>query len=192
MRRTRAKAALLAATIVTALSFDASSARAEAPALCEQEMAHAASASGIPLGVLYAVALTETGARSKFNPFDLDIDGRALHPHSIPEALATIAQERAHGAKFVDIGCMQINYEWHGKDFGSIEQMFDPRTNVRYAANFLKQLEAREGTWTLAVARYNAGPNNNAAQKKYVCSVIRNMISVGMAAWTPTARSFCA
>ena len=41
-----------------------------------------------------------------------------------------------------------------------------------------------------AVARYNAGPGNPAAEKTYVCSVIRNMVASGFGQWTPTlARS---
>jgi hypothetical protein len=182
---------LLFVALTAGYFSDALPARADPAHMCEEEMTRAAALSNVPLGVLYAVALTETGARSHFNPFDLDVDGRAIHPVSLQDALSKIADERAHGAKFIDIGCMQINYEWHGKDFASMTEMFDPRQNVRYAAKFLNDLKAREGTWTLAVARYNAGPDNNAAQKKYVCQVIRNMVSVGMAAWTPNARSFC-
>ena len=50
--------------------------------------------------------------------------------------------------------------------------MFDPAHNVEYAANFLKALRAEEGNWTLAVARYNAGPDNPRRRKIYVCAVI--------------------
>ena len=59
------------------------------------------------------------------------------------------------------------------------------------AANFLKALKAQEGSWTLAVARYNAGPGNPAAERTYVCSVIRNMIASGFGAWTANARALC-
>ena len=69
--------------------------------------------------------------------------------------------------------------------------MFDPAHNVDYAARFLNELKTREGTWTLAVARYNAGPNNNPAQKKYVCDVIGRMVKSGFGSWTDKARSFC-
>ena len=86
---------------------------------------------------------------------------------------------------------MQINQRWHGADFHSVAEMFDPASNVRYAATFLKELRSREGSWTLAVARYNAGPNNDPAQKKYVCAVIRNMVASGMGQWTANARAFC-
>jgi soluble lytic murein transglycosylase-like protein len=43
----------------------------------------------------------------------------------------------------------------------------------------------------MAVARYNAGPDNDAAQKKYVCAVIANMITSGFGAWTDNALRFC-
>ena len=86
---------------------------------------------------------------------------------------------------------MQINYRWHGDKFASVNEMFDPAHNVDYAARFLRDLKAREGTWTLAVARYNAGPNNNAAQKIYVCGVIRKMVKSGFGSWTDNARNFC-
>ena len=69
--------------------------------------------------------------------------------------------------------------------------MFDPERNVRYAAALLKTLRAQEGTWTMAVARYNAGPNNPKAQRAYVCAVIAHMVASGTGAWTPNARAFC-
>ena len=44
---------------------------------------------------------------------------------------------------------------------------------------FLRDLKVRERTWTMAVARYNAGPDNDPAQKKYVCGVLARMIASG-------------
>jgi Transglycosylase SLT domain len=154
-------------------------------------MALAARINDIPLDVLYAVGLTETGARDGFNPYDMDVDGRAIHPNSLDEALAMFHAQMSAGAKFIDIGCMQINYQWHSKEFGSLVDMFDPRQNVRFAARFLKQLRAEESSWTLAVARYNASPNNNVAQKKYVCAVLSNLVASGLGKWTPAAIAFC-
>ena len=154
-------------------------------------MARAAQANGIPLNILYSVALTETGHRGALNPFDMNVDGRSVHASALVEALARIDQERAHGAKLIDVGCMQINIHWHGKNFNSISEMFDPARNVAYAAGYLKQLRNQQGTWTLAVARYNAGPGNPAAQKNYVCAVIGNIVASGFGGWTPGARAFC-
>ena len=182
----------MASTALATASFSAPvHASAAASQVCEQEMVRAAQANDIPLNVLYAVGLTETGRKGTLNPFDMNVDGRSVSSASLSEALSKFESERAKGAQLIDIGCMQINQRWHGANFHSVADMFDPARNVRYAANFLKELRSREGTWTLAVARYNAGPNNDAAQKKYVCAVIRNMVASGMGQWTPNARAFC-
>jgi soluble lytic murein transglycosylase-like protein len=86
---------------------------------------------------------------------------------------------------------MQINFQFHGSRFRSLAEMFDPETNVDYGANFLKTLRAEAGNWTLAVARYNAGPGNPTAERAYVCAVIRNMVASGFGQWTPDARALC-
>jgi soluble lytic murein transglycosylase-like protein len=158
---------------------------------CEQEMARAARVNGIPLNILYSVGLTETGQNGTLNPYDMNIDGRAVHSGSLSEALARFAFESEHGAKLIDVGCMQINHHWHAARFNSLSEMFDPVRNVDYAANYLKELKAQEGSWTLAVARYNAGPDNPRAQKNYVCTVIGNMVASGLGQWTANAREFC-
>ncbi len=108
----------------------------------------------------------------------------------LPEALRRSGAAQARGAKFIDIGCMQINHRWHAAHFPSLEAMFDTRRNVEYAAHFLKELRAREASWTLAVARYNSGPDNDRAQKKYVCAVIGNMVRSGLGGWTDKRAKF--
>jgi soluble lytic murein transglycosylase-like protein len=138
---------------------------------CEREMARASQQHGIPLGILYAVGLTETGRRGALYPYALGADGQTV--------------------KLIDLGCMQINHYYHGDKFASVRAMFDPARNVDYAARFLKELKQREGSWTMAVARYNAGPNNQPAQKRYVCHIVAHLVSSGFGAWTDKARSFC-
>jgi soluble lytic murein transglycosylase-like protein len=183
--------------LVTAAIFtfsappDAHAARSAAPNACEREMTRAAKRYDIPLGVLYAVGLTETGKRGSLQPFAMNIEGRAHYSKSVADAVEYFLEARADGAVLIDIGCMQINQHYHGDAFASVEEMFDPRKNVDYAAAFLQQLKAREGSWTMAVARYHAGPNNNPAQKRYVCSVIANMVATGFGSWTRNARLFC-
>ena len=154
-------------------------------------MTRAAQDYDVPLNVLYAVGLTETGTRGMLSPYDINVDGRSIQSESLEQALDRVERELARGAKYIDVGCMQINRRWHGQKFRSLREMFDPVVNVRYAARFLKELKSREGSWTLAVARYNAGPDNDPAQKKYVCAVIRNMIASRLGRWTDSARQFC-
>jgi soluble lytic murein transglycosylase-like protein len=158
---------------------------------CEREMARAAQVHGIPLGVLYAVGLTETGRGDSLRPYALNIEGKAVYDISKAEALTRFASARHAGAKMIDVGCMQINHHFHARHFASVEDMLDPARNVDYAASLLRQLRAREGSWTLAVARYHAGPHNDPAQKRYVCRVIANLAATGFGAWTEDARAFC-
>ena len=79
-----------------------------------------------------------------------------------------------------------------GQNFASIEEMREPAKNVDYAARFLRQLREREGSWTMAVARYHAGPNKDPAQRRYVCRLIANMVASGFSSWTAEARAFYA
>ncbi len=158
---------------------------------CEHEVSLAAQRYQIPLAVFYAVGLNETGAHGRLQPYSMNIDGRPAVSASLSEALARFQQAKAQGARMIDIGCMQINHHYHGARFPSLEAMFDPARNVDYAARFLRELKGRERTWTMAVARYNAGPDNDPAQKRYVCGVLTRMVASGFGAWTDSARNFC-
>jgi soluble lytic murein transglycosylase-like protein len=159
--------------------------------VCEREMRNASTRYDVPLGVLYAVGLTESGHRESLQPFAMNIAGEPYFARDLADALRRFDQARGEGKTLIDIGCMQINHRFHGEKFASVAAMFEPRGNVDYAAKFLKVLRGQEGSWTLAVARYHAGPNNNPAQKKYVCTVIANMVATGFGSWTDQARAFC-
>ena len=154
-------------------------------------MLRAAKAHDVPVGVLYAVALTETGQRGNLNAYAMNVAGRPVFNADLAAALSVFVSARQSGIKLIDIGCMQINHHFHGDRFNSVEDMFDPRRNVDYAATFLKRLRVTEGSWTAAVARYHAGPGNVSAQKTYVCAVIRNMVASGFGGWTTESQSFC-
>ncbi|WP_420415570.1 transglycosylase SLT domain-containing protein [Roseibium sp.] len=154
-------------------------------------MVAAAQKYRVPLGILYAVGLTETGRRNSLYPHALNIEGKSVFPPSRQAAKSDIEAARKRGKKLIDIGCMQINHHYHGDRFNSLEHMLEPKANVQYAARFLKELRGRQGSWTMAVARYHAGPNNNPAQKRYVCTVIRNMVATGFGNWTTQSKAFC-
>jgi soluble lytic murein transglycosylase-like protein len=191
-----AKKAILRIPLVllTAICIsDPAPARAPVPAkLCEREMIRASRKYSVPLGMLYAVGLTETGQKGSLQPYALNVEGKAVYGIDKRTALEQFARAKAAGAKLIDMGCMQINHYFHAEHFASLDEMLDPGKNVDYAARFLKQLREREGSWTMAVARYHAGPNNNPAQKRYICRVMANMVATGFGEWTPTAQAFCA
>jgi soluble lytic murein transglycosylase-like protein len=189
-------AAILAASAIASLAvFTSDQAQAANAPLaanaCEREMAKAADKSGVPLSVLYAVGLTESGRRQSLQPLAMNIAGAAYYASDLDDALRKFGEARERGLALIDIGCMQIDYHYHGDRFSSVAAMFDPHANVEYGARLLSGLRQQEGSWTLAVARYHAGPNNDPAQKTYVCAVIRNMVATGFGSWTDAARDFC-
>ncbi|WP_214471953.1 lytic transglycosylase domain-containing protein [Mesorhizobium sp. dw_380] len=190
-RTTAAPLRLLASALAAICLSSLASGASAATNPCEPEILRAADRYGVPAGILYAVGLTETGKKGSLQPNALNIEGKAVFPRSRTEALATFANAQREGKTLIDLGCMQINHHYHSSHFRSVEDMLDPRQNVDYAARFLASLHARHETWSMAVARYNAGPDNDPAQKVYVCRVIANMVATGFGKWTTNARAFC-
>ncbi|EHS53761.1 Lytic transglycosylase catalytic [Rhizobium sp. PDO1-076] len=176
-------------TALVLISFTSSA--SASVGVCEREISAAAAKYGVPEGILYSVGLTETGRKGSLQPYAMNVEGRAVYSGDMNEALGAFQVARGQGAKLIDVGCMQINQHFHGDQFTSVQAMFDPKKNVEYAARFLSKLHNRHETWTMAVARYHAGPNNDPAQKRYVCRVIANLVATGYGTWTTNARQFC-
>jgi soluble lytic murein transglycosylase-like protein len=176
--------------IAAAFIFSAPAAAA-ATNPCETEILQASAKYGVPVGILYAVGLTETGNRGSLQPNAMNIEGKAVFPSSAAEALRIFDEAEKRGARLIDLGCMQINHLYHGAHFASVGAMLDPHQNVDYATRFLADLKRQHMSWSMAVARYHAGPDNDPAQKSYVCRVIANMVATGFGRWTENARTFC-
>lgn len=106
----------------------------------------------IPKGLLKAVSKVE----SEYNPLALN-DGLKSHNFKTKqEVIDRISYLVDIGKTNFDIGCMQINYYWHGKNFTSIEEMLDVTENVRYAASLIHGLYKEHGTWQAAVRHYRS------------------------------------
>jgi Transglycosylase SLT domain len=159
--------------------------------LCEHHLKEASVAEGVPLGLLYAVALTETGSGGRLSPYAMNVEGKSALVRSRQEALAVYETAEKQGRRLIDVGCMQINVHYHRRSFNSLEDMFDPRLNIAFAAKFLKSLEQRHGSWTAAVAHYHAGPKNKPAQKRYVCKVLTHLVNAGFGQRTSEAEAYC-
>jgi len=160
--------------------------------VCERQIWQAAERHGVPAAILHSVGLTETGRAGQLHPYALNIEGKSAFPETRAASLRLFRAARQQGKRLIDLGCMQINYHYHGQEFASPADMLDPGKNVDYAARFLAELHDRHGyNWTMAVARYHAGPTNNAAHKRYVCRVIRNLVATGYGRWTEASSQFC-
>jgi hypothetical protein len=91
-------------------------------------------------------------------------------------ARAYVFQHFKRGARSFDVGCFQINYKWHGAAFQSIDQMFDPIENARYAATFLKELYNESGDWSVAAGAYHSRTPEYAQRYKTRFDRIRQKI----------------
>ena len=160
--------------------------------VCEREMAGAARRHNVPLAVLYAVGLNESGRQGRLHPYAINVAGTGSYPASDHQASALVRAAIASGETLIDVGCMQINHHWHHRQFGSLADMLDAGKNVDYGARYLRQLYERHGAWAQAVAIYHAGRANKPAQQRYLCMVIAKLVSSGLGAWTPRARAYCA
>jgi len=129
-------------------------------AICRGAAAQVARESGVPLGVLLAISLTETG-RTQGGAFDpwpwtVNMEGKGVWFPTRQEAQTYVDRHFARGARSFDVGCFQINYRWHGRAFSSVEEMFDPLANARYAARFLGELHEEFGDWSRAAGAYHS------------------------------------
>ena len=158
--------ALLPALLLFAWAVPA---RAQAPLpaspwlLCRAAILRVERGSGIPPGLMLAIALVESGrgdpgsGRIEPWPWTINAGGEGRFLPGRAEAVAAVAALREGGTASVDVGCMQVNLFHHPDAFRGLEQAFDPVENVRYAARFLQGLYARTGNWAQAVAQYHSG-----------------------------------
>ncbi|WP_162630869.1 MULTISPECIES: transglycosylase SLT domain-containing protein [Meridianimarinicoccus] len=161
MQRTGRWIGLIAALWVAAgWPGGAWAARGDAGALCEAAARRASAASGVPLPVLLAVALSESGRKTggRFAPWPwvLNVEGAGAFFDTRDAALAAAQQAIASGRDSTDLGCFQVNFRWHGDAFASLSEMIDPDRNAAYAARFLRELYAESGDWITAVGHYHS------------------------------------
>ncbi len=129
-------------------------------ALCEVAATRAAQVANMPVDVMRALTLVETG-RSRGGafrpwPWTINLEGKGYWFDTRAEAEAFARESLAAGARSFDVGCFQINYRWHGQAFASVEQMFGPQENAAYAARFMGKLFAEGGTWEWAAGAYHS------------------------------------
>lgn len=168
----------LLATLVFLLPYGArADARIAGAKQCTAYIANFERAYGIPSHLLSAISSTETGRyhdRLKIAlpwPWTINVEGKGYYFHSKAEAIAAVKQHQAAGRRSIDIGCMQVNLIHHPNAFANLDQAFDPKYNVRYAASFLRRLYEEEKSWRKAAAAYHSKTPSRGSQ--YVARVFR-------------------
>lgn len=130
--------------------------------LCQTAFLAEERSSGVPPQLLRAIGLVESGradpatGRTISWPWTINVAGVGYFYPSQSEAIAAVTQFRAAGVQSIDVGCLQVNLLHHPTAFGSLDQAFNPQTNVRYAASFLTALHRETGNWPQATAAYHS------------------------------------
>jgi len=130
--------------------------------LCNQAAKKAEIEARIPRNLLTAISLAESGRwddRRKASfawPWTVTNGASATYYPTKEEAIEGVKALRKAGKTNIDVGCMQINLHYHPNAFESIEDAFDPVTNVGYASRFLTNLQKETESWAEAAGRYHS------------------------------------
>jgi hypothetical protein len=131
--------------------------------LCEEAIRHAEQVHYLPPGLLASMAKVESGRPIGANgevrpwPWAINADGQGLFPESKGAAAVWVEQQEARH-RYIDVGCLQVDLILHRDGFSSVEQAFEPTSNVEFAAHYLLDLyrgDARRN-WDVAVGLYHS------------------------------------
>ncbi len=143
--------------------------------------------NGVPPWFLYGIALQESkmlfGHRALPFPWTLNVKGQAKRYRSYDEALFALKGYVARGLMSVDIGCMQVNWRWHGNRLQTLERALDPYSNIDAGAQILRAEFVATGDWFKTAMRYHAGVINLANQQRaigYATDVFRRLDRMGI------------
>jgi hypothetical protein len=123
---------------------------------CQKYIEEAAKKTGVLPEILWAVAKTESNLGNRPWPWTVNVRGKGYYfsdKLSAKKFLKSLPEKLKYK---VDVGCMQLNWGYHGKEFSHLSTMLNPRANVIYAAYFLRDLYKESGQWAKAVASYHS------------------------------------
>ena len=129
---------------------------------CQIATQHVEHEAALPTGLLGAISTVESGRRLSKTlqriawPWTVNAEGKGFFFPSKQAAIEAVLAFQKSGLHSIDVGCMQINLHHHAEAFSSLEQAFDPVENARYAAHFLKELNAQHHGWFAATAAYHS------------------------------------
>lgn len=130
--------------------------------VCDRAAAQAEHAGSLPTGLLAAIGTVESGRIDASSlsrrawPWSINADGAGYFAASKTEAISTVRALQPRGARYIDVGCFQVDLFYHPEAFTSLEQAFDPEANACAATRILAA--ARFGTtgWNQAIAAYHS------------------------------------
>ncbi|MBP7190289.1 MAG: transglycosylase SLT domain-containing protein [Rickettsiaceae bacterium] len=131
----------------------------------------------IPGDTLHSISLNETGkihSKKKIKivwPWTANVEGKGYFFETKHEAVQFVRKQILEGKESIDVGCMQVNIKHHPTAFRDLEQAFDPKANIAYAASFLRGKYDELGDWHKAIAHYHSATKH--LGEKYKDNVIK-------------------
>lgn len=130
--------------------------------LCSNYFNYIEEKHNIPQHLLRSISVVETGrwhSKAKFYfpwPWAVNQAGKSYYFSNKKEAIAAVKKMLESGLTNIDIGCMQINLHHHPKAFLNLNEAFEPKENIEYAAVFLKNHYKKLNNWQSAIASYHS------------------------------------
>ena len=145
--------------------------------ICVREILIAQARYDIPDNILLGIGIQEAGTRRNKQlvvwPWAVNAEGAGHLFKTKASAMNWVGTQLDNGMRSIDVGCMQINLRWHPTAFNSLQEGFDPKINVDYAARLLKQHYKVTGNWRTAAGRYHSKTPEK--QAIYLSSLQRNI-----------------
>lgn len=111
----------------------------------------------IPIGLLHAISLTESGINGSPWPWTLNVYGVPYRFQSANQTKAAVKSFLAKGIDVVDIGPMQVDWKYHHHQLENVTAAVNPLRNVAVAGRILKTDFNETGSWISAVGLYHGG-----------------------------------
>jgi len=167
MRRISQLWVLTAVTLAIYLSASVANAAAPLPIaefrqICQRATQHAEASSALPRDLLTAISHAESGQWDAQEqaiiawPWTVTSGGKGRYFPDKQAAIAHVRELQRKGVHNIDVGCLQVNLYYHPDAFSNLEEAFDPKTNARYAAQFLGKLQRSNKSWSEAIKRYHS------------------------------------
>ncbi len=131
----------------------------------------------IPFGLLHAISLTESGIDGQPWPWTLNVYGVPYRFSSAQQTKTAIQSFFQRGIKLVDIGPMQVDWQYHHHQFGNVSAAVNPLRNVAVAGRILKKDFDQTGSWRAAIGLYHGG--GEARQSVYIHEVFSHWDHAG-------------
>ena len=129
----------------------------------------AANKEGVPVKILYAMALAESGKLYKKKllpwPWTMNINGQSVYCAS-RQVCIDQSREAINKGKSVDINVMQVNWYWHRQRFDNLEAAWKPSVNLSVGAEILREYYEQTQDWWISVGMYHS-PSNKARANAY-------------------------